>query len=62
VHGTPATALLRAGETANLLVVGNRGLVGIRRILLGSVSHEVVVGIDCPTIVVGRGTHAADAD
>jgi nucleotide-binding universal stress UspA family protein len=60
VHGTPATALLRAGETASLIVVGNRGLVGIRRILLGSVSHEVVVGIDCPTIVVGRGAHATD--
>jgi nucleotide-binding universal stress UspA family protein len=59
VHASPATALLRAGESASVLVVGNRGLVGIRRILLGSVSHDILVGIDCPTIVVGHAAHPA---
>ncbi|MCU1542903.1 MAG: hypothetical protein JWM50_768 [Microbacteriaceae bacterium] len=58
VHASAAAALLRAGETAGVLVVGSRGLVGIRRILLGSVSHEIVVAVDCPTVVVGHGVHA----
>jgi nucleotide-binding universal stress UspA family protein len=58
VHASAAAALLGAGETAGMLVVGSRGLVGVRRILLGSVSHEIVVAVDCPTVVVGHGAHA----
>jgi nucleotide-binding universal stress UspA family protein len=57
VHGPPATALLHAGASATLLVVGSRGLVGMRRILLGSVSHDLVVGVECATVVVGHAVH-----
>lgn len=58
VHGQPAYELLRAAENARELVVGSRGLRGIRRVLLGSVSGDVVVRADCPTIVVGRAPEA----
>lgn len=52
VHGTPAWALLDAAKEAGLLVIGNHGLRGIPRFLLGSVSHTVVLNIVSPTIVV----------
>jgi nucleotide-binding universal stress UspA family protein len=58
VHGAASAALLKAGETAGVLVVGSRGLVGIRRLLLGSVSHAIVAAVDCPTVVVGHDAHA----
>lgn len=48
----PHDSLLRAGETANLLVVGNHGLRGIRRLILGSVSHAVILGLQSPTVIV----------
>ena len=53
-HGQPVHALLRASEGARALVLGSRGLRGIRRVLLGSVSRDLVMRSDCPTIVVGR--------
>ncbi|MCY7325876.1 MAG: universal stress protein [Microbacteriaceae bacterium] len=56
VHGTPAWALLDAAREAGLLVVGNHGLSGVSRFLLGSVSHTVVLNIVSPTIVVRHDT------
>jgi nucleotide-binding universal stress UspA family protein len=56
VHGTPAWALLDAAKDAGLLVVGNDGLSGVSRFLLGSVSHTVVLNIVSPTIVVRHDT------
>lgn len=48
----PHEALLQASGAAGLLVVGNHGLHGIRRLLLGSVSHAVLLGLRSPTVVV----------
>ena len=52
--GDPREEILRvAGEwTADLLVVGSRGLGAIRRLLLGSVSEAVLLHASCPTLVV----------
>ena len=40
---------------AGLIVVGSRGLGGIRRALMGSVSDSVVRHAHCPVLVVRRG-------
>jgi nucleotide-binding universal stress UspA family protein len=47
----PARALLDAAQDADLLVVGSRGLGGVRGMLLGSVSQQVVTHAPCPVVV-----------
>jgi nucleotide-binding universal stress UspA family protein len=51
-EGHPAQVLLDAGETAELLVVGNRGHGGFSGMLLGSVSQYLVTHAHCPVVVV----------
>jgi len=48
---SPARALVSAARHAQLLVVGSRGRGALQRLLMGSVSHEVLLHISCPTIV-----------
>jgi nucleotide-binding universal stress UspA family protein len=50
--GTPAAALCKAAEGADLLVVGARGLGGFRGLLLGSVTQQVTAHSPCPIVVV----------
>lgn len=52
VMGTPAHALLEAGEGASLLVVGSRGEGALSRFVLGSVSSSVLHHARCPVAVV----------
>ncbi len=63
-RGMPCRTLLKEGpvadqivrvaseERADLVVVGSRGLTGIRRLLLGSISSEVAVKALCPVLIV----------
>lgn len=51
VQDQAATALLARADGAALVVVGSRGLHGIERMLLGSVSHAVVLHARCPVLV-----------
>jgi nucleotide-binding universal stress UspA family protein len=44
--------LLEQGAGAELIVVGRRGLGGVRSFLLGSVSQQVVHRATCPVVVV----------
>jgi nucleotide-binding universal stress UspA family protein len=50
----PDRAIVRLGEelSADLIVVGSRGLGGVRRALMGSVSDSVVHHAHCPVLVV----------
>jgi len=52
LEGQPADALLGASVDADLIVVGSRGLGGFKRLMLGSVSDQVVHHAPCPVLVV----------
>jgi nucleotide-binding universal stress UspA family protein len=55
----PARALVDAAKGADLLVVGPRGLGGLRELLLGSVSSACLHHAHCPVAVVRGGRTAA---
>ncbi|MEU4234467.1 universal stress protein [Nonomuraea sp. NPDC026600] len=48
----PVSALAKASASADLLVVGSRGLGGFASAVLGSVSHGVLYHAACPVAVV----------
>jgi nucleotide-binding universal stress UspA family protein len=54
MDGRPARAIVELGEKlgAGLVVMGSRGLGGLRRTLMGSVSDSVVRHAHCPVMVV----------
>jgi nucleotide-binding universal stress UspA family protein len=49
---SPVDALLEASETADLVVLGSRGLEGFRGLLLGSTTMSVAPHAHCPVVVV----------
>jgi nucleotide-binding universal stress UspA family protein len=54
VEGEPADAILNVAEEtkADLIVVGNKGMTGARRFLLGSVPNNVSHHAPCSVIIV----------
>lgn len=54
VSGDPAEEIIRLANIyqADLIVIGNRGLTGMKRILEGSVSSQVVADAPCSVFVV----------
>ena len=61
--GDPAEELTEAsGDPGTLLLLGSRGYGPLRRVLLGSVSQQLVRSARCPLIVHPRGIHAARSD
>jgi nucleotide-binding universal stress UspA family protein len=54
IAGDPADALIDCAENckADLIVVGNRGMSGVKRFVLGSVSNKVTHHSPCSVLVV----------
>lgn len=52
LEGRVSLELARTGEQLDLLVVGSRGHGPLRRVLLGSVSAQIVRDARCPLLVV----------
>ncbi|WP_026554405.1 universal stress protein [Arthrobacter sp. 35W] len=55
---TPAEALVRAAEGAELLVVGSRGRGALKQVLIGTVGSDILTHITCPTLVTRGGVKA----
>ncbi|HSJ22385.1 MAG TPA: universal stress protein [Nocardioidaceae bacterium] len=55
VHSPAAQALLAASETADVIVVGSRGLGGFRSLVLGSVAEQCIRHASGPVVVVRQG-------
>jgi nucleotide-binding universal stress UspA family protein len=51
-EGAAGTVLIDAARDADLLVVGSRGLGGVRRLFLGSVSQQVAHHARCPVVII----------
>lgn len=51
-----ADALIGESRSAMLLVVGSRGLHGLRELVLGSVSHACCQHAACPVLVIPAAT------
>jgi nucleotide-binding universal stress UspA family protein len=51
-EGGPGTVLIDAAHGADLIVVGTRGLGGVRSFFLGSVSQQVAHHARCPVVIV----------
>jgi nucleotide-binding universal stress UspA family protein len=60
VHAHPGPALVAASQHADLVVLGNRGMGGIRGMLLGSVSEQVVRHAACSVVVVRQRKQQQD--
>lgn len=54
--GDPAAAILKQAQDAQLIVVGSHGKGFLRRLLLGSVSREVLQSADRPVAVIDLPT------
>ncbi len=51
-HAGPVRSLIDASREARMLVVGSRGVGGLREMVLGSVSDQCVRYASCPVLVV----------
>ncbi|PXA67540.1 universal stress protein [Cryobacterium arcticum] len=61
MQGAAAPALVEAARTAGLVVVGTHGRGAVAGLILGSVSHDLLLNMPCPVIVVPRGPRTAES-
>lgn len=51
-HAADKIVEMAKEEKVDLIVVGSRGLSGLKRFILGSVSHHVAHHCECPVLIV----------
>lgn len=53
-EGDPVKAILKVTRDTpvDLIVVGTRGLTGLRELAMGSVAHKISVAAPCPVLIV----------
>lgn len=61
-HASPANALVIAGSSALMLVLGSRGAGGFTALVLGSVSRFAATHAACPVVVVREETASSSAE
>ena len=56
VDAPPASAVIETADQkkADLIVMGTRGLTGLKHVALGSVADRVVRTANCPVLTVGQ--------
>ena len=52
VHGYPVEELIKAGQDADMIVLGSRGAGGFTRLLMGSTAGQVAQHALCPVLIV----------
>jgi len=50
--GDPASEITKLAGTADLLVIGSRGMGSLRGVIMGSVSRKVADHATCPVLIV----------
>ena len=51
-HGFTVEELIDASKDADMIVLGSRGVGGFTRLMMGSVSSQVVLHAHCPVLIV----------
>lgn len=59
VTGEASAVLVRASRTAELIIVGDRGLGGFTGLLIGSVAVQLAAHATCPILVARGAVHPA---
>ena len=56
LQGAPDQAIIQAAQAygADLLILGSHGRTGLKRLLMGSVTEQVIGSASCPVLVVKR--------
>ncbi|KAB1503209.1 universal stress protein [Corynebacterium sp. 320] len=61
-EAAPIDFLLNLSETAEMIVMGSRGLGGLSGLVMGSVSAAVVSHASCPVVVVRKDNELTEAN
>jgi nucleotide-binding universal stress UspA family protein len=58
LRGTPSDAIIQAAQTrgTDLLILGSHGRTGLKRLITGSVTEQVIGQARCPVLIVKRQT------